>query len=256
MSENSKIGWTGHTWNPVTGCTKVSPGCEHCYAEAMAKRWKRSFDVSLKPQRLNEPYKWEQPAFVFVNSLSDLFHIKVPDEYIRQIWDTMVGADWHIYQVLTKRPHRMAATIRRLGLETSEHIWLGTSVENQDFAENRIPALLSTEAPVRWISAEPLLGPLALMEYLPDLAWVVTGGESGPGRRPAEPDWFRSARDQCAVAGTPFFHKQGNNQHPGRDRDLDGRTWNEYPDGSTHAHWQGCRTLRLGVMREEEQVSA
>ena len=236
MAKDSKIGWTNHTWNPVSGCTKVSPGCDNCYAEALTKRWGRSFDLALKPHKLREPVKWEEPAFVFVNSMSDLFHRDIPDEYLRQIWDVMLEANQHIYQVLTKRTHRMAYKIAQLGLPTPEHIWLGTSVENQKFADNRIPALLSIDAPVRWLSCEPLLGPLDLWPYLEwrqadgaSIDWVVTGGESGPGRRPAHPDYFRNIRDQCYSAGVSFYHKQGNAYRSGDDRLLDGRTWDEYP---------------------------
>ena len=239
MSENSSIGWTNHTWNPVTGCTQISPGCENCYAKTIAEspRFRRGFpngfDLTLHPDRIRQPTKWKTPSLIFVNSMSDLFHRDIPDWYIRQLWDVMIQADRHIYQVLTKRPHRMAATIDRLGLEVSDHIWIGTSVENQKFAENRIPALDQIAAPVKWLSCEPLLGPLDLglgTDGIPgSIKWVVTGGESGSNHRPADQKWFQDIRDQCLAAGVPFFHKQGSHYSPGRDRELDGRTWNEYP---------------------------
>ena len=234
--KNSKIGWTDHTWNPVTGCTQVSPGCDHCYALAIAEQYRgtpafpNGFDVQLRQHRLLEPYKWKTPSRIFVNSMSDLFHKEIPDSYLIQIWGIMEGADWHTFQVLTKRPHRMAQKIKDLGLPTLPNLWLGVSVENQMYAENRIPSLLSIPGDfVRWISAEPLLGPLNLIPWLLDLRWVVDGGESGPGRRPAEVAWFRSIKDQCLGSRVPYLHKQGNANRPGEDRVLDGRTWDEYP---------------------------
>lgn len=233
--KDTTIEWTTHTWNPVTGCTRVSPGCDNCYAEAIALRFAggagfpRGFDVTLKPHKLREPLRWREPSLVFVNSMSDLFHREIPVDYLGQIWSMMLGADQHIYQVLTKRPHRAAELIRRMSLPLPPHIWLGVSVENQRFAENRIPALLSIPAQVRWLSCEPLLGDLDLREWLPSLDWVVDGGESGSGRRPADESWFRSIREQCRSVAVPYFHKQGNAHISGRDRELDGRTWDEYP---------------------------
>ena len=231
----TKIEWTETTWNPVTGCTQVSPGCDHCYALTIAESRRGSaafpvgFDVQLRPHKLADPLKWKTPARIFVNSMSDLFHRDIPDDYIARIWDTMMKADWHVYQILTKRAHRMAHKIQTLGLPTPPHIWLGVSTENQVMADSRIPALLSIGSARPWISAEPLLGPVDVTAYLNDLCWVVDGGESGDGRRPADYDWFRSLRDQCQEAGTPYFHKQGNHRFSGKDRDLDGRTWDEYP---------------------------
>ena len=232
MSENSNISWCTHSWNPVSGCTQVSPGCGRCYAKALTERWGRDFSqITLKPHRLNEPAKYKQPSLVFVNSMSDLFHREIPDEYLARVWQVMLDNTQHCYQILTKRPHRMAHKIRALGLPCPEHIWLGTSVENQTFADNRIPALTSVEAPIRWISAEPLLGHLDLSQWLKNgsLAWCVVGGESGSGRRPADPGWFRQIRDDCQRFGVPLYHKQGNHHRPGQDRELDGRTWDEYP---------------------------
>ena len=233
--KDSKIEWTDHSWNPTTGCTQVSPGCDNCYALTIAEpkrgypSFPNGFDMTLRPHKLKDPAKWREPARIFVNSMSDLFHREVPRDYLAQVWQTMVSVDRHIYQVLTKRPHRAAHIIREMGLPLPEHIWIGTSVETQVFADNRIPALLSIPAPVRWLSCEPLLGPLELDPYLGDIDWVVDGGESGPGRRPAETDWFRNVRDACRATGVPYFHKQGNHLYPGRDRELDGQTWEEYP---------------------------
>ena len=233
--KNSEIGWTTHTWNPVTGCTQVSPGCDNCYAMAIAenkrgtKAFPDGFDITLRGHKLLEPLTWRDPALVFVNSMSDLFHAGIPTDFLAGIWNTMLKADRHIYQVLSKRPHRAARVIQEMRLPLPEHIWIGTSIEYQTLAESRIPALLSIPSAVRWLSCEPLLGPLDLAEYLPDLEWVVDGGESGPRRRPADYSWFRSIRDQCATAGVPYLHKQGNHRYPGRDRELDGRTWDEYP---------------------------
>ena len=236
--KNSHIDWTDHTWNPVTGCTQVSPGCDNCYALAIAEprrglpSFPQGFDVTLRPHKLRDPLKWKAPGMIFVNSMSDLFHKDIPPEYVGQIWQTMMAATHHVFQVLTKRPHRAAQLIDRMGLPLPPHIWLGVSAENQQLADNRITALLQIPSAVPWVSAEPLLGPLDLTPFLDRLKWVVDGGESGNGRRPADPDWFRSLRDQCQEYGVSFFHKQGNHRYPGRDRELDGRTWDEYPDVS------------------------
>lgn len=234
--KGTKIEWTDNTWNPTTGCSQVSPGCDNCYALKIAEQkrgtlaFPSGFDVTLRPHKLNDPLKWKTPSKIFVNSMSDLFHRDIPTSYIERVWDTMLKADWHIYQVLTKRTHRMAHIIRELELPCPEHIWLGTSVETQKFADSRIPALLETPAPVKFLSCEPLLGPLDLTDYLPRLQWVIDGGESGPGRRPADPDWFRVIRDQCNDFGVAYLHKQGNAFRSGNDRYLDGRTWDEYPE--------------------------
>ena len=168
---------------------------------------------------------------MFVNSMSDLFHRAIPRDYLAQVWETMLEVDRHVYQILTKRPHRAAKMIRDMELPIPEHIWIGTSVEDQTFADNRIPALLDIQAPMRWLSCEPLLGPLNITPYLQSggIGWVVDGGESGRGRRPAEYGWFQTIRDDCLEAGVPYLHKQGNHYYPGRDRELDGRTWDQYP---------------------------
>ena len=190
------------------------------------------FDVTLRPHKLRDPIKWKTPAKIFVNSMSDLFHLEIPDAYLRQIWDTMLVADWHVYQVLTKRAHRMAHKIKTLDLPTPAHIWLGVSAENQQMADSRIPALLSIGSQMPWVSAEPLLGPVNLRPYLGDggLRWIVSGGESGLGYRPADVDWFRDIRDACdVVESVEFYHKQGSSFRPGQDRILDGRTHADYP---------------------------
>ena len=236
--KNSGISWTTHTWNPVTGCSEVSPGCDHCYAKGIAEKMRgkafpNGFDVTLRPHKIRDPLKWKTPAKIFVNSMSDLFHRDIPDDYLCQIWDTMLAADWHVYQVLTKRPHRMVNKIEILDLPTPAHIWLGVSAENQEMADSRIPALLSIGSPMPWVSAEPLLGPVDFRPYLGNagLKWIVSGGESGPGHRPASTDWFRDIRDACAaVEGVEFYHKQGSAFRAGQDRVLDGRTHDDYPE--------------------------
>jgi protein gp37 len=325
MSDSSKIEWTDATWNPVTGCTKVSPGCDHCYAETFAERWRgtpghhfeNGFDVTLRPERLEQPLHWKRPRRIFVNSMSDLFHEAVPDEYIVRVFDVMQNARRHSFQVLTKRHARMRSFVTRYlsgefatePLDTSPlagtidapppNIWLGVSVEDQKWADIRVPALLATPAAVRFLSCEPLLGPIDLrtipyrgdVQYYVDalsrryrtcrqyergtdcsfglaslgqINWVIAGGESGPGARPMLPAWARSLRDQCQEARTPFLFKQWGawgptgavgiggtdprrgfvgapvDEHGCREeiarlgkgrtgRELDGRTWDEYP---------------------------
>lgn len=329
MADKSKIEWTEATWNPVTGCTKVSPGCDHCYAETFAERFRgtkghpyeHGFDLTLRPERLDQPLRWKRPRRVFVNSMSDLFHEQVPEEFIVRVFAVMAASPWHTFQVLTKRHGRMrsllngdlfeAAVMDRVDFLCADHppyaqpewplpnVWLGVSVEDQKWADIRIPALLQTPAAVRWLSCEPLLGPVdlhahddGLHHWLPDFGpyyddgsgepvcqahglsqcvqgcafidWVVVGGESGPGARPMHPGWARSLRDQCTAAGVPYFFKQWGGWAPngyrgignfnGRERlvgpalddmghreviervgkraagrELDGRTWDEYP---------------------------
>ncbi|MCR1785323.1 phage Gp37/Gp68 family protein [Nocardioides carbamazepini] len=289
MADRTSIEWTrgddgtpGATWNPITGCTEVSPGCDHCYAKTLAERFRgtpghyyeKGFDVVLRPDKLDLPLRWRKPRRVFVNSMSDLFHDEIPDEYIHQVFDVMEQAKRHTFQVLTKRPGRMRSFVRgRMdrkrayadkfagcpteAMRTSPaaqwarqraenppaNIWLGVSVENQRWADIRIPALLATPAAVRFLSMEPLLGPVSLIqsrglpvslgtvpadrlatisggEFLRDrgteaipvrtlgVDWVIVGGESGRGARPMHPDWVRSLRDQCTSAGVPFLLKQ------------------------------------------------
>jgi protein gp37 len=261
MSGQTAIEWTDRTWNPLTGCTKVSPGCDHCYAKTMHERFNGpgSFDtVTLHPERLAQPLRWRKPARVFVNSMSDLFHRDVPFEFIESVFDVMARTPQHTYQILTKRHARMSRFLQDKYAHTEPlpNAWLGVSVENQQWADIRIPALLDTPAAVRFLSCEPLLGPVSLaqsfrrwsppLELFRDQAavgassvlhWVIVGGESGPGARPMHPEWARSLRDQCLGAGIPFLFKQwGSYDELGRHlskklagRVLDGRTWDEYP---------------------------
>ena len=239
----TNIGWTDESWNPVTGCTKVSTGCKNCYAETIANRYKggkgfpKGFSLQLRPDRLHQPIHMKKPRMIFVNSMSDLFHENIPDYYIRQVWDTMVAADQHIYQILTKRPYRMRDIIRSMGLEARDHIWLGTSMENQRTAYERMIPLKDIEGFVRFVSCEPLLGEISLSVWLdkvhyddnPRIDWVIAGGESGAGRRPAEARWFRTLRDTCQIYDVPFFLKQMNHYRPGQDRVLDGRVHDGMP---------------------------
>ena len=293
MSDKSRIEWTEATWNPVTGCSKVSQGCVNCYA---LRDWARMSanpntvyhgrkftDVQCHPERLDQPLRWTKPRRVFVNSMSDLFHESVPDDFIDRVFAVMALCPRHTFQVLTKRPERMHEyltalipdkaghrwyeaikgmfrykdTTGQLGPEDTipsrqspvlPNVWLGVSIEDQATADERIPLLLQTPAAVRWVSAEPLLGPIKLdgHEYI---HWLVVGGESGPNARPMQIEWARSLRDQCVVAGVPYFFKQWGEFHPTTEyrdgkvfmnrigkkaagRLLDGRTWDQYPGGS------------------------
>jgi Bacteriophage protein gp37 len=247
MGDRSTIEWTNATWNPVTGCTRVSPGCDHCYALAFAERFRgvpnhpyeQGFDLKLWPDRLELPFSWKKPRRIFVNSMSDLFHKDVPDSFILEVFNTMILADHHIYQVLTKRPSRLVNTqltekiinsILRLTGSSSwpSHIWLGVSVETASYAW-RVDALREIPASVRFISAEPLLGSLDGL-CLEDIHWLISGGESGPKHRFCDPQWVRNLRDLCQDAGVAFFHKQWGGRTPkAGGRLLDGRTWDEFP---------------------------
>jgi len=238
MSDRSKIEWCDTTWNPITGCTKISQGCKNCYAAELHNRrhaaylrgaklpqqYAQPFEtVQLHPDRLEMPLHWRKLRRIFVNSTSDLFHEDVPDEFIGAIFNRMEIFNQHIYMVLTKRPDRMSEFCREFGIESRQNIWLGVSVENQAAADERIPLLLQTPAAVRFISCEPLLGPVKLFGFgsptwgkLPPsrwLHWVIVGGESGPGARPMHPDWARSLLDQCSGV-VPFFFKQWGEWHP------------------------------------------
>ena len=240
---STDIEWTDETWNPVTGCTKVSPGCDHCYAERVTERFHGpgSFErVVLHPDRLDKPLRWRKPRKVFVNSMSDLFHEQVPDTFIGLVWQVMAETPQHTYQILTKRHARMRSFLNRWP-DPLPNVWLGVSVEDQKWADIRIPALLDTPAAVRFLSCEPLLGAVSLTRWLhggfgvagpwPDLDWVIVGGESGPGARPMRPDWARSLRDECEAADVPFLFKQWGGIRPkAGGRELDGRTWDEYPE--------------------------
>ncbi len=234
MANGSQIEWTDATWNPVTGCTKISPGCKYCYAERMAKRlqamgqpnYRNGFAVTLQPQMLDLPLRWRKPKRIFVNSMSDLFHVDVPTEFILRVFDTMGRADWHNYQILTKRSERLRALDIRL--DWREHIWMGVSVERDDYLY-RVDHLRRTKAQVKFLSIEPLLGPLHRLS-LSGIDWVIVGGESGPGARPLDPDWVREIRDRCSRERVPLFFKQWGGVNKSRNgRILDGRTWDEMP---------------------------
>lgn len=233
MAETS-IEWTDRVWNPVTGCTKVSPGCKHCYAERMAKRlegmgqpnYRNGFRLTLQPQMLELPLRWREPRRIFVNSMSDLFHVDVPLEYIQRVFDVMRQASWHQYQVLSKRSERL----RELSpfLKWPDQVWMGVSVESKKYA-HRIDDLRQTKAAVKFLSLEPLLGPLPNLK-LRGINWVIVGGESGPGARPMDPAWVKDLRDQCLKADVAFFFKQwGGVRKKLTGRTLEGRTYNEMP---------------------------
>lgn len=235
MATNSHIEWTDATWNPVTGCTKVSPGCKHCYAERLSKRlqamgqanYRNAFKITLQPQMLELPLRWKTPKRIFVNSMSDLFHKDVPTDYIKQVFDVMGRAYWHQYQVLTKRSERVLELTKQL--PWMPQIWMGVSVENEEYVD-RIDHLRKTDAHVKFLSLEPLLGPLKKLN-LRGIDWAIVGGESGPGARAIDPEWVTEIRDQCLKAGVPFFFKQwGGVQKSKAGRTLEGRTWDEMPE--------------------------
>jgi protein gp37 len=234
MASNSAIEWTESTWNPLTGCTKVSPGCKHCYAERMALRlqtmgqpnYARGFQLAMHENALELPVKWKKPQTIFVNSMSDLFHDEVPLEFIARVFDVMCRADWHRYQLLTKRSGRLLELSP--SLPWKPHIWMGVSVESLRYVF-RIDHLRKTGAAVRFLSLEPLLGPLPGLN-LEGIDWVIVGGESGPGSRPMAPEWAMSIRDQCLQARVPFFFKQwGGTRKKAAGRELEGKTWDEMP---------------------------
>jgi len=232
MAHGSSIEWTESTWNPVTGCTKISPGCKYCYAERMAERlqamgqanYRNGFELTLHPQMLDLPLRWKKPQTIFVNSMSDLFHEDVPVEYIHRVFDVMRRASWHRFQVLTKRAERLAELDPTL--RWAANIWMGVSVESDKY-RSRIDGLRSTSAKLRFLSLEPLLGPLHGLD-LRGIHWVIVGGESGPRARPMDPEWAKNVRDQCRRAKVPFFFKQwGGKNKKATGRTLDGRTWDE-----------------------------
>ncbi len=247
MSDKSNIEWTDATWNPVTGCNKISPGCKNCYAETFAERWRgipghpyeQGFDLRLWPERVGLPLSWKEPRMIFVNSMSDLFHKDVPDDFIGKVFETMLKANQHTFQVLTKRPERMVEWTKKTfgNQKLPRHIWLGVSVENQDYVW-RIMYLQQTPAQIRFLSVEPLLGPVVLKSSnLKGIHWVIVGGESGHRARPMNPDWARDIRNQCEKYGVAFFFKQwgafnAKGERVGKKaagRVLDRRTWNEMP---------------------------
>lgn len=240
MSSQSSIEWTDATWNPVRGCTKISPGCKHCYAETFAERFRgvkghpyeQGFDLRLVPEKLAEPLRWRSPKMIFVNSMSDLFHDQVPDEYIVAVAKVMTAAKWHTFQVLTKRAKRLRQLLgTHLAFASNQpHIWWGVSVENKKHGLPRIDHLRSAPAAIRFLSVEPLLEDLGKLD-LSNIDWVIAGGESGPGARPVNRNWLVSIRDQCFAAGVPFFFKQwGGVRKSKSGRELDGRTYDEYPE--------------------------
>lgn len=249
MSDKSAIEWTDATWNPTTGCDRVSPGCANCYALDLAARLKRmgapayqldgdpktsgpGFLLTLHRERLEVPVNWTKPRRIFVDSMSDLFHPDVPDEFIREVWATMHRASWHTFQVLTKRPERMASLVAEITADTYldplPNVWLGTSVENDRWTR-RVDELRKAPAAVRFLSCEPLLGPLPSLD-LEGIGWVIVGGESGPDHRPVKQEWIRGVRDQAIDAGVPFLFKQwGGKTSKSGGRELDGRTYDEFP---------------------------
>ena len=240
MADNSAIEWTDATWNPVTGCTKIGPGCDNCYAERFAERFRgvsghpyeTGFDLTLRPERLLQPTRWRRPRMVFVNSMSDLFHKRVPTAFVDQVFDTMETANHHVYQILTKRSSRLASYVERRypGTPAPRHIWLGVSVEDRQRSK-RITHLQRTNATIRFISVEPLLGAVGRVD-LTRIAWVILGGESGPRARPMDVNWAREVRDQCAEQGVPFFFKQwGGRTSKVGGRILDGEFHDDFPTG-------------------------
>lgn len=249
-STKSRIEWTDKTWNPIRGCSMISPGCERCYAQTMAHRFagpgqpyegltrltsqgpRWTGEIMTVPHDLRTPLRWRlspklgRPWRIFVNSMSDLYHPDVPLDFYRQVWSTMVQANWHEFQCLTKRPEIMVERTRNT--EVPEHIWMGASVESADYV-SRIDLLRQVQAPVRFLSLEPLLGPLPGLD-LSGISWVIVGGESGPGARHMDISWVRDLRDQCVDQGVPFFFKQwGGQKKKTTGRELDGRTWDEFP---------------------------
>ena len=237
MAASSAIEWTESTWNPLTGCTKVSPGCKHCYAERMSLRlqamgqpnYTNGFALALHEQMLDAPLRWKKPQRIFVNSMSDLFQQGVPVDFILKVFAVMAQASQHQFQILTKRSERLASLGKRLPWETN--IWMGVSVESAKYAY-RIDHLRQTGARTKFLSLEPLLGPLGELD-LAGVDWVIVGGESGPGARPMDPAWAREIRDQCLSAGVPFFFKQWGGKRKSRTgRELDGRTWDEFPEAN------------------------
>jgi len=238
MADKSAIEWTDATWNPVTGCTKITRGCDNCYAARFAERWRgipdhpfsTGFDLTLRPERLEQPIKWKRPRMIFVNSMSDLFHKEVPRSFVDHVFDTMEAADWHIFQVLTKRSSLMRDYLReRYGdARGPGHIWCGVSVEDAQ-AKARILHLRKSPAGVRFLSIEPLIGAVGAVN-LSGIDWVIAGGESGPGARPIHLEWVREIRDQCQVQNVAFFFKQWGGLRPkSGGRELDGREWSEFP---------------------------
>jgi len=234
MADKSAIEWTEATWNPVTGCDQISPGCAHCYAKTFAERWRgieghpyeQGFDLRLWPQRLDQPQRWKRPRMIFVNSMSDLFHEEIPLDFIQQVFSSMKETHWHTFQILTKRPERLVEIAD--DLPWPENVWMGVSIENRRFVQ-RADALREVPAAVRFISAEPLLGPLEGLE-LDQIDWLIAGGESGPHARSMDVEWARELRDRCGTEGVAFFFKQwGGRTSKAGGRLLDGVEHDEMP---------------------------
>ena len=234
MADNSKIEWTEATWNPVTGCNQISPGCAHCYAKTFAERWRgipghpyeQGFELRIWEERLEHPLRWRRPRLIFVNSMSDLFHEQVPFDFVRRVFDVMVRADHHTFQILTKRAERL--TKMAPDLPWPPNVWMGVSIENRRFVD-RADQLRQVPAAVRFISAEPLLGPLDGLQ-LDEIDWLIAGGESGAKHRPVKAEWLRAIREQCALESVPFFFKQwGGRTSKSGGRTLDNREWSEMP---------------------------
>jgi protein gp37 len=252
LAQSSNIEWTDSTWNPVTGCTKISPGCKHCYAETFAERFRgvsghpfeQGFDLRLWSERLELPLKWKQPRTIFVNSMSDLFHEKVPADFIFRVFETMQAAHWHEFQILTKRSDRLKRLARLLPWPTN--VWMGVSVESPKYLF-RIDDLRDVPAAVRFLSIEPLLEEIPLLD-LDDIDWVIVGGESGPKCRPMDARWVRLIRHECKVQGVPFFFKQwGGTRKKLTGRVLDGRTWDEMPAPKDRAYASALSQLIASI---------
>lgn len=250
MADHTAIEWTDATWNPVTGCAKVSAGCDHCYAERFSERFRGvaghpfegGFDLTLRPERLEQPLKWKTPRRIFVNSMSDLFHKDIPKAFIDSVFDSMERADWHQFQVLTKRSSRMRDYVnaRYSAARAPEHIWMGASIEDRS-ALVRLRHLKAANAAIRFISFEPLIGAIGAVD-LSGIHWVIVGGESGAGARPMLIDWARELRDQCEWQGVPFFFKQWGGRTPKAGGNLlDGRFWLEMPFSTDYK----AQTIRI-----------
>jgi protein gp37 len=257
MSSQSAIEWTDATWNPVRGCTKISPGCKHCYAETFAERFRgvkghpyeQGFDLRLVPEKLSEPLRWRTPKMIFVNSMSDLFHDAVPEKYIEAVAKVMVAAKWHTYQVLTKRSGRLRALLSSTlsFAATQPHIWWGVSVEDRQYGLPRADDLRNADASVRFLSVEPLLEDVGQLN-LKGISWVIVGGESGPGARPMKKEWVVALRDQCRDARVPFFFKQwGGVRKSAAGRKLDGRTYDGFPQRVHYPVLAADECLRLAA---------
>ena len=263
MGQKSTIEWTGSTWNPVTGCVKISPGCSNCYAERMARRlqamgqpnYAAGFKLALHEHVVDLPLKWKKPQTIFVNSMSDLFLKGIPKEFIVRLFNVMQQAHWHTFQVLTKRSERLLELSAQL--PWSSNIWMGITVENKDYI-HRIDDLRNIGAYIKFLSIEPLLGPIPKLN-LKDIDWVIVGGESGPGARPVDPEWVLDIREQCKKVGVPFFFKQwGGTRKKKAGRLLEGRTWDEMPDISRRDIRVngGCRGINLKKKSRIQELDA